>query len=340
MNIHFATDEEITSWNDLLVAHNANVLQSRQFAEQKIAADWQPRYIMAGQRAITILERKIPFYGKLWYCPKGPAVSSAEDLELLLRDLRPFAKKNGVFSLKIEPEIPSDQALVTSDLIKTKSIQPESTVIINLEPPEEDILKSLNQKGRHSIRRASKDGATAKPVNSTPENFRIMYDLLEETSKAAGYPIRHKAYYDEFYTRFSEAGIGQLFFAYVNNKPVAGAYALVLGKKSLYIYGASSRDRGVYGVGHFLQWHVLLWAKSKGSLEHDLGGTPSSDRIDDTTHPLYNVGKFKTGFIKKVTDYVGTYDVPIRPLKEKLWYKLVEKIMRRRYFQKHGQSMY
>ena len=201
------------------------------------------------------------------------------------------------------------------------------------------VLARLPQKGRHAIRRAQRDGVTVEQVDTTEENCRIMYDLLAETA-AGSFTIRSYNYYKTFWQRFSQAGYGQLFFAYFEGQVVAAAYAIVFGKKSTYKDGASIRRRTAYGASHLLQWQVIEWAKSKGSLTHDLCGAPPSDQIDNPAHPHHGIGRFKTSFNKEVTDYVGAYDVAIKPSVYKWWRKIGERLVLRAHQQLHHENWY
>lgn len=343
MKLRFATEEEIANWNSIIVENpgGGNILQGKEFAEQKEQASWIPRYIVSDICALVVLEKTIPLLGKIWYSPKGPAVSSSHDLKKIVAELTSFARSNGVFSIKIEPELDHTADLSELDLIKTKPIQYNyATVLIDLKPSIEDILAGLNQKGRHAIRRAERDGVTAKAVDATEEHYAIMYSLFLETASGAGFTIRPPEYYREFYTRYSADGNGQLFFAYFEGRVVAGAFAMVQGGKSMYKDGASVRERTAYGASHLLQWEIIKWAKEKGSKEHDLAGVPPIAEIKNSDHPFYGLGRFKTSFNKTVTEYVGAYDVPVRPLKAKLWHRFLEKVVRRLHFKKHHESYY
>ena len=343
MKLRFATDKEIADWN-LVVSANptgGNILQGKEFAQQKELAGWTPRYIISDICALIVLEKKIPLLGKIWYSPKGPDVASAKELQLLTTELTAFARTQGVFSIKIEPELDHTVDLSKLELIKTKPVQQNyATVLIDLSPSLDGILKNLNQKGRHAIRRAERDGVTAKAVELTDENCAIMYSLFLETASGAGFTIRPPEYYRTFYERYSKSGNEQLFFAYFEGEVVAGAFAMVQGSKSVYKDGASIRKRTAYGASHLLQWEIITWAKEKGSKEHDLAGVPPIAEIKNPDHPFYGLGRFKTSFNKTVTEYVGAYDIPVQPLKAKLWHRYIEKIVRRLYFKKHHESFY
>lgn len=341
MQIRFATNQEIDNWNNIVVQNptGGNILQGKEFVSIKQRAGWKPRYILSDTCGIVALEKSIPFLGRHWYCPKGPNVESIEQLASLLPELRSFAKEHGIFSVKIEPEIDHTIPLNGLGLIKTTPVQYNyATVLVDLTPPLDDILKGLNQKGRHAIRRAERDGVVIKKVAITDETCQQMYELFKQTSKGAGFAIRPADYYRHFYKQYGDNGA--LFFAYYEDTLVAGAFAMMQGEKSMYKDGASVRERTAYGASHLLQWEVIKWAKSRGSKEHDLAGVPPIAEIKNPDHPFYGLGRFKTSFNKTVTEYVGAYDIPVQPLKATLWHRYVERVVRKIHFKRHHESYY
>ena len=346
MTIRFATQEEIAAWDDYIIRNpdGGNVFQSYEIATVKQQAGWKARFLLADSLALTVHERAVPGLGKLWYLPKGPGLTSVESIAELLDPLRAFAKRHGVFAVKLEPELLKDESihrrLTQMGLMPVSAIQPNaSTVIIDTTPSLDDILASLNQKGRHAIRRAERDGVTAKAVPFTEENCRIMYDLLKETA-AGQWRTRSYDYYKAFWESFASKGVGQLFFAYFNDEVVASAYAMYLGQKGTYKDGASIRKRTAYGASHLLQWEVIKWMKSQDITSYDLCGTPSSDKILDESHPHYGLGRFKTSFNKHVTDYIGAYDLVVKPVSYKLWARIGERATLRLHSARFGEYWY
>jgi lipid II:glycine glycyltransferase (peptidoglycan interpeptide bridge formation enzyme) len=332
MSIRFATTDEIASW-DASVAKNpdgGNVFQATALAEVKRRHGWTPRYLWVDNLAITVLEKSVPFLGRYWYLPKGPGITTTDELLAILPDLRRFAARQRVFVMKIEPEIPETDAakrtLVADGLVPTNAIQPNSsTVIIDLSPDLDTIMASLNQKGRHALHRAERDGVTVEAVALTADSMRQMYNLLRET--AAGRfetSIRDFDYYCEFWQRYAKNGRGSLFFAHYEGKLVAAAYCMYLGHKGLYKDGASIREKTAYGASHLLQWEVIEWMKAHGVTSYDLCGSTHSTKVHDTSDHFYGIGRFKTQFNKHITDYVGCYDVVIRPRAYHLWQSFVQ----------------
>lgn len=346
MSLRFAKDTEIVEWDQHVLTNpdGGNILQSAEMAVQKSLGGWKPRYIVSGSLAITALERSVFGLGKVWYIIKGPDVVTVEELAAILPELKVFAAKNGVFLVKIEPEIiKTDEApaeLTNLDLIKARNIQPNaSTILLDLSGSLDDIMASLNQKGRHALRRAQRDGATVQQVPATDENCRIMYDLYKITAEGQ-FATRSYSYYKHFWQSFEHAGMGQLFFAYADGQLAAAAYALLFGTKSTYKDGASLRERPIYGMSHFLQWNVIEWAKLRGATVHDFCGSPPSDQIKNPDHPYYGFGRFKTSFSKNVVDFVGVYDIPVRPYRYRIWAKIGERVALRWHLQRHHESYY
>jgi len=100
------------------------------------------------------------------------------------------------------------------------------------------------------------------------------------------------------------------------------------------------RERSVYGASHLLQWRVIEWAKTHGSQLHDFCGAPPASEINNPEHPHYGIGRFKTSFNKEVTDYVGAYDVIIKPTAYKIWSRIGERIVQRLHYQKYHENWY
>jgi len=344
MAVRFASQIEIDNWNDMILSNpdGGNIFSSFEFAMQKETGGYKTKFIISSDLAITVLEKNVPTLGKFWYLPKGPGVTNTKDLWQSLEEIQPLAKKDGAFAIRIEPELDRSEqpTLSRHGLKKTRPIIPNpSTITLDISPSLNSIMTNLPQKGRYAIKRAERENVTVKLVECSEENCRTMYKLLSATAEGQ-FGIRSYEYYKTFWQRFEKAGYGQLFFAYYDKEVVAGAYAMTYGMKSTYKDGASVRNRKVYGASHLLQWEVIKWAKSKGSVLHDFCGSPPSEEINNPLHKHHGIGLFKTAFNKTVTDYVGCYDLVIDPIKYKIWIKFGEKVAHRLHYYKHHDSYY
>lgn len=344
MTARFATEQEITDWDKHILANpdGGNVFASYEYAQQKETGGYTAQFLFINDIAVMVHEKNAFPLGKLWYLPKGPEVTKANDLFSILKALQPLAAAHGVFAIRIEPELPRSihPTLARHGLVKAKPIIPNaSTITLNLSDSLDTLLGNLPQKGRYAIKRAEREGVNIKLVKATDENCMTMFNLLSDTAEGQ-FGIRDYDYYRSFWQRFEAADMGQLFFALFESKVCAGAFAMVFGAKSTYLVGASERKRRVYGASHLLQWRVIKWAKSKGSMIHDFCGSPPSEEIDNPDHPHHGIGLFKTAFNKTVTDYIGCYDLVIRPVQYKIWSVIGERIARRLHCYRHHDSYY
>lgn len=346
MDIRFAVDAEIATWDSKILSNpdSGNIFQGDEFADQKRMTGWKSRYLIADAISITVLEKSVFGLGNFWYIPKGPGVTDVSQLENLLPKLKDFARKQGVFAVKIEPELlktnESMKSLIELGLLPVTPIQPNfSTVLIDLSPDPETIISNLNQTSRHAIRRAEREGVKVREVEADNVNCKLFYELLTQTA-AGSFTIRPYDYYYKYWRRYSDAGLGQLFFAYYEDKLIAGSFAVIFGDKSTYKDGASIREKTVYGASHLLQLYVMQWARRQGSKTHDLCGSPPSDQIGNKNHPHYGIGLFKTSFNKQVTDYVGAFDLVVNPTKYGWWKRFAERIVKRLWWHKYHESWY
>ncbi|MGB4420527.1 MAG: peptidoglycan bridge formation glycyltransferase FemA/FemB family protein [Candidatus Saccharimonadales bacterium] len=333
MKARFATQSEINNWNDLIIANpdGGNMAQSIELAKLKSLNGWIIKHIIANGCAITIHERHIPILGKLWYIPKGPGVNNLKEIETITKQLRKLAKENGVFLIKIEPEIiKNDHNLLALSKIgnPAKPVQANtSTILIDVSKNLNKLMTDLPQKARYAINRAKRDGVVAKLVESNDKNFEIMLKLMNETMKDKPALMREASYYKNFWKLYSDNGNGALFFAYQNNIPTAGAFVIIFGDKATYKDGGSTRQKIGYGTSHLLQWQIIEWLKNKKIKSYDLCGVPPKSEINNKNHPHYGIGLFKSSFNKNITEYVGLYDIVIRPLSYRIWKKVGESLV-------------
>lgn len=342
------TSEEMLAWDHAISLNpdGGSVFQSAEIAEVKRLSNWEPLYRTLNGVAVTILQKQVKCLGAFWYIPKGPGVATAAQLADVLVAISNEAVKNNVFVVKIEPELEKSEQvcrqLADLGLVSSRAIQPNSsTVLIDLRLSEHQLLANLNQKTRHAINRAKRDGVEVRPVRFNQANVKIMYNLLVQTAQGRFEgALRPYEYYYRFWEAFYNTDRGGFFFAYLGDEVVAAAFAVYLGKKSTYKDGASLRCKPVYGASHLLQWEVLKWMKDRGCLQHDLCGAPPSDQANNTEHPRYGIGQFKTSFNKQITDYVGAFDLPLHRFKYWLWIKIGERLALRQYYKKHKQHWY
>lgn len=320
-----ADPQQISEWHQRVVANpdGGNVLQLPAFASTKAAHGWQARYYLQGDVALTILMRHIPLLGDFWYLPEGPGVTDRKGLKAFIAAAQTLPRPP--FAIRIDPLIPkadiTPAALAKLGLVPaTRDIQYNlATVVVDLTPTEDDILASFRQKTRYNVRLAAKKGVTVEPIKTTTKTIDQLYDLTAETYQRAGVYIRDRQYYQDFCHHYASEDAGQMFEARYEGQVLAMAFITYAGTKALYMHGASSREHSNVQAPALMQWEIMRWLKAHEISHYDLHGVPPIDRIDDASHPLAGLARFKTGFSSEVIEYIGTYDLVLKPTAYRLW---------------------
>ncbi len=328
-----ATSDEISRWDELVVGNpdGGNVLQSRAWGEFKREHGWQPLYwthdVGISQVAVLVLQRRVPGLGALWYIPKGPGVTDPVMLGPMLDDL--FATRKP-FAVKVEPELlqgaEAQQSLRSLGLVKSpRDVQiSRATIIVDLHPDEEALLASFKPKTRYNIRVAARRGVTVKSVAVNERNIDRMYALMAATQARAGFTLRPRSYFAGYWQLQEAAGNGQLFFAVWEGQILAGLFATFIGRKAWYKDGGSVKHHADVMAPHLLQWEAMRWLRRRGIESYDLVAVPSQDQLREE-HPLYGLYRFKSGFNDVITEFVGTWDLVVRPRRQALWAGLGER---------------
>ena len=208
--------------------------------------------------ACLILKRQIIRNGfaarlSVLYSPKGPLLDWTNEplRNRVLNDLQSFSKKQGAIFLKCDPDavlgtgvpdsegdVPENSGQAVMSELKRRGweyssdqIQFRNTVLIDLNPSEEEMLGRMKQKTRYNIRLAEKKGVSLRI--GTLGDLGILYKMYAETSVRDGFVIRDEAYYKTVWELFmtgeqskivnrkSEIPHAEPLIAEVNGEPVA-----------------------------------------------------------------------------------------------------------------------
>ena len=125
--------------------------------------------------------------------------------------------------------------------------------------------------------------------------------------------------------------MGQLFFAKFQGQIVAGAFALCLEKNQLTKTALASVSAKLMAHRTFYSGVLFSGRVSEGSQRMTCAERRQAT-VSTTKHNfLHGVGQFKTSFSKKVTDYVGAFDLVINARKYSVWRSLAERLLLRFY---------
>jgi len=312
--------------------------------------------------ACLLLKRQILRNGfaarlSILYSPKGPLLDwTNESLrKRVLDDLQSYAKKQGAIFLKMDPDVvlgtgvpfsegdvPENSGqIVMKDLTRmgwgyaSDQIQFKNTVLIDLNPTEEEMLARMKQKTRYNIRLAEKKSVNLRVA--TRDDLAMLYKMYAETSVRDGFVIRDESYYKTVWelfmagtsSQFSNSPItnyqlpfAEPLIAEVDNEPVAAIFVFYFVGRAYYVYGMSRDKHREKMPTYLLQWEAMKRAKTKGCTAYDLWGAPE---VFDESDSMWGVYRFKEGLGGQVVRTLGAWDFAPSPL----WYKLYSEIIPR-----------
>lgn len=310
------------------VAARPDFLQSWGWGDLKATTGWRPhrlRFIADGNRTVgacSVLERSIPGLGSLLYAPRGPILdwSDGPVAARAMRELTEFARNRHAIALKCDPALPTDAPGCAATLAAAgfrriqagpsfEGVQPMFVMHLDLAGRDQDaLLGAMSPKTRYNIRLSARKGVTVR-VGEEPD-LRTFYDLLLETAHRDGFTVRSFAYFQAMWRHVLRPGLGYLLLADADGQALAGAIIFQMGNTAWYLYGASSSRRRDLMAPYAVQWEAITRALRDGKTRYDFRGV-SGDLSPD--HPLYGLYRFKHGFGAYLVEYVGEWDLALRP---------------------------
>ncbi len=338
-NMHPATDADLARWNELIAANpdGGQALQTLAWGDFKARWGWQPRryiYELADGRRVAAqwLVRSVPLQGEIWYCPKGPGVTTPIDFREIVAQTR--ALNLPAVLLRFESEVldddmPSKELLQHAGLVRAnRDPGSKSTIVVDLAPSEDEILASFNQSARRNIRKAQNGGVTVAAVEPTQPHLDIMFELMRATEARAHYGLRPKAYFQDYWRAQAEAGQAQLLFATHEGEVLAGIFATYIGQRGWYKDGGSFDKKRELQASYLMQWETMRWLKHQGVTSYDMVGVPNRDQVGtgDARDGLYS---FKSKFNPEITEFIGCWDLAPSSQKYRFWRKFGERVASR-----------
>jgi lipid II:glycine glycyltransferase (peptidoglycan interpeptide bridge formation enzyme) len=282
--------------------------------------EWEQFQKSLGHKTTRIdrfLMLKFPLFAgmRYGYIPRGPVFLNDEKSDEFFNDLLHYAKKKKFVFVRMDPEktIPIPKKIPWR---KSHSPQPETTLILNLDLSEEDLLKQMKRKGRYNINLAEKKGVIVKRAQNLEEQKEygsIFFRLLKETTQRDAFTGHDEHYYQSM---LKELPMSEIFLAFYNETPVSGAICTFQSEKAIYYYGASSSQYREVMAPYLLQWEAIKEAKKRGCKEYDFLGIAPEDAGPE--HPWKGITEFKSKFGGTVVHYPPAQDLIFRPF----WYKM------------------
>ena len=313
----------LSEWNQFISNHpDGHFLQTGEWGELKAAFGWQALRVVSGDIGVQLLMRSLPMGFTLAYLPKPISFDHRE----LIDEVDSLCRAKKSILLKVERDLwdsspPHATTAFDGFRVSPHAIQPNRTMMVDIRGTEEEILSRMKQKCRYNIRLAEKKGVTIQPWR----DVKGFHDLMKTTGGRDGFGVHSLEYYDYVYQLFHPAGMAEMLVAEFEGRPLAALMVFSRGKRSWYLYGASSDEERNRMPAYLLQWEAMRWAKSRGAEEYDLWGVPDEDeetleaQFESRQDGLWGVYRFKRGFGGRLLRAAPAMDKVYNPLLYRLY---------------------
>ncbi|MGA2111335.1 MAG: peptidoglycan bridge formation glycyltransferase FemA/FemB family protein [Anaerolineales bacterium] len=304
------------AWEHHIAHHpEAHLLQTPEWGQLKSSFGWKTDWALRDGEGAQVLFRPLPFGLSLAYLPMGPVPPSLAGLTRLLPDLDALCRQRHAFALKVEPDLPEDSRLQAGLMElgfrpSAHTVQPPRSIVVDLQPSEEEILGRMKQKTRYNIHLAQRHGVRVE----SSEDVEPFCNLMRITARRDGFASHAQAYYHRALDLFAPSGRAKLFLAYFEQQLVGGVMAFRQGERAWYLYGASADQHREKMPAYLLQWRAMQWAKAQGCRQYDLWGVPDFKEADlesrflEKQRGLWGVYRFKRGFGGTLRRRIGAWD--------------------------------
>jgi lipid II:glycine glycyltransferase (peptidoglycan interpeptide bridge formation enzyme) len=326
-------------WDAFVAAHpQGSLLQQSGWGELKAGAGWQARRLAIlgpeGRLLAGALLLVRAAYGlSVAYTPRGPLLAGDPAVDqVLLAGLTRAARRARAIFLRLEPNLTEDDPaadathtwLLLQGLGPAPSIQPRSSVHVDLGRPEEAILAGCSKGHKADIKRAERGGVQVRVGGA--EDLPAFYAIMEGTGARAKFGIHAASYYEAAWRRFQPRS--RLLLAELGGRAVAAHMVFADAARGLYLYSGADEEGLRSGANHLLEWHAIRWARGLGCASYDLWGIPdalgrAATAPDEAARvaleaeaqadPLIGVYRFKKGFGGRVVRYLPAYDMVLIP---------------------------
>lgn len=186
---------------------------------------------------------------------------------------------------------------------------PSSTLCLDLNLSEEELLAQMKPKTRYNIRLAGRRGVQVRTAGKA--DLETWYRLYRETAERNHF-YHHGTDFFEGMLKANEQSHENtgsiMLIAEHDGEALAAMWLGLSGRQATYLYGASSTNKRNLMPAYALQWAAIKKAKMAGCTYYDMFGiSPTAN----PAHPMYGLYRFKKGFGGKQILRRGCWDYPL-----------------------------
>lgn len=266
--------------------------------------------------------------GNYLYCPYGPTLvhPTLDNLNLALNALRGLAVQHHAFFIRIEPtfSLPHPTSL---HLKKSHDLNPAHTWVLDLTQPETTIFANMEKEKGRLWRNYAKKGIKIRQTKD-PAEISILTNLLAGVSSRNHFIPQSTTHLQDQL----KAGFATLYIAELDPHtlpvddqqlaqpiPIAASLVYDYAGTRFYAHAAADQAHRKLVAGTILLVQMIIDAKAAGQESFDFWGITTST---NPKHPWYGFTQYKKSFGGHQVDYAGTWDLPLNPVRYRLYQAL------------------
>lgn len=334
MEIKEARESEAKLWDKFVMAHSPSTFGQSWAWGEVAKREKRPlcRVVVTDEGEFAaialLLLYRAPLGFSYVYSPGGPVVrqglsraKTREALMILARKARECFRVQKPAFARFEPEnsvqFPAPPyRKVSGGRRHLSAVEPAARGILTLTKTPEELLAAMKQKTRYNIRRAEKLGVETN-ITATPAAFEVFWRLLKETSNRNKFHTHPKEHYEATFNVFSVRKAGSIVTATYKGEVCAALFLIFFGTRAVYLHGGSSRRHRTAMAPYAAHWYAINQARRRGCSIYDFGGVS-----EGRSSAWAGLSRFKFGFGAETVRYENSMDVPLRPLRRRLFYTL------------------
>jgi len=319
-NLNYKADRE--KWDQFITSNNGSFLQSFEWGEFQTAISNEVIRVGLEENGVVlaqvqIIKQNLPlFRNGFFYIPFGPCFKKGiskdkkfEIVRLFVKEMSGMAKARKAFFLRVEPffDFPDNFKF----LLFSKRVQPQMTVVLDIQREPEEIFKSFSHGLKYNIKFAEKQGVKIEKLNEYDKSF---YFLLKKTSEEDNFAIYPEQYFKTLSRIKTKNFLPVIYNARYQNKVVASYFLLFFNKTVYSLYGGADSNFKKLKPQSLLHWHAIKDAGKMNFEKYDFWG------IDQKKWP--GITYFKKSFGGEIVSYPKGGDISF----DNLWYKIYKSL--------------
>lgn len=275
-------------------------------------------WLMAGLARLTRIVGKL----HITSFQRGPVIRDKKALEACINILCETLKKQGAFTLMLNPHCENEQATTVSGILKQHGFEAvplkhrtvhSTTAIIDLMPEPDEILASFRGRCRHNIRTAEKRGVCVRAAQNR-EDALALQQVQERMAEIKGLDTAGIPDIPKLLEIIQRQGQGTLLVAELDGKIIGGIGMVKEGGRAYMQIIAISPDYADIPKTSILYWESMKIMKAQGCRTYDLVGFPEGGIEQARDKAEYGRAHFKLEFNPQIVSLLPPHVKGLRPL--------------------------